>query len=357
MDQITNSRLFSFKQKTLPWSFKIIHLPGKDNKFPDAASRFPSSVEDVGGDLEISSLSMALSAIRVHESTWEEDEDVSASMLCSLNNIRAITWEIVREETTCDPSMQKLMFLINSTFPTDKSELPPDIAPYWPVRDCLYIVDGVILMRDRILLPKTLHNNAIQTGLPGYERIVIPPTLRKEIINSLHAAHQGVTSMNERARAGVYWPGITADIIKSRNSCGTCNRNMPSQSRTPPIEAHIPTTPFEAIACDFFHYAGKYYFVAADRLSGWVELSLVKVGTRDSGSHGLCTALRRLMVTFGVPVEISSDGGPEFASGETQSFFKSVGVSAIVFHQWHSHHRTVARSLQSRQPNVSSKTT
>ena len=32
------------------------------------------------------------------------------------------------------------------------------------------------------------------------------------------------------------------------------------------------------------------------------------------------------MVTFGVPVEISSDGGPEFTSGETQAFFKRWGI-------------------------------
>ena len=115
--------------------------------------------------------------------------------------------------------------------------------------------------------------------------------------------------MNERAKAGVYWPGITTDILKARQSCASCNRNMPSQSRLPPAEAHIPTAPFEAIACDYFHFKGWYYLVAADRLSGWVELSKVKVGTNESGAPGLCIALRRLMITFGVPVEIASDGG------------------------------------------------
>ena len=204
--------------------------------------------------------------------------------------------------------------------------MPAELLPYWPVRDSLFVVDDVILMRDRIVLPRTLRNDALQTDIPGYDRIVIPSSLRGEIVNSLHAAHQGVTGMNERAKAGVYWPGITTDIIKMRQSCGSCNRNMPSQPRTPPFAAHIPTTPFEALACDYFHYIGQYYLVAADRLSGWVEVSHVKIGTNNAGSQGLCTALRRLMVTFGVPVEISSDGGPEFISGETQAFFKRWGI-------------------------------
>ena len=325
-DQITNARLFSLKQKTLPWSFEIVHVKGKDNKFPDAASRFPSSLEDENEEMHVSSLNMALSSIRVHEDDPMDDNEIHISTINSAANIRAVTWELVREETGKDVSMRKLVALINSTFPADKSDMPPDLVSYWPIRDSLYVIDGVILMRDRIVLPKTLRNDAIQGCLPGDDRIVVPPTLRGEIIDSLHAAHQGITGMNERARAGVYWPGITADIIKARNSCGSCNRNMPSQARTPPIEPHIPTTPFEAIACDYFHYIGHYYLVAADRLSGWVEVSQIKVGSNDSGAQGLCTALRRLMVTFGVPVEVSSDGGPEFISGETQSFFRRWGI-------------------------------
>ena len=94
----------------------------------------------------------------------------------------------------------------------------------------------------------------------------------------------------------------------------------------PPIEPLIPTSPFEAIAADYFDYMGSHYFVAADRLSGWVEIQYVRVGTNEAGAQGLCTALRRLMVSFGVPVEISSDGGPEFIADETSAFFKRWGI-------------------------------
>ena len=127
--------------------------------------------------------------------------------------------------------------------------------------------------------------------------------------------------MTERAKLGIYWPGITHDIQTARVTCTSCNNIAPSQTRTPPTEPHIPTTPFEAIACDYFKYIGNYYFVAADRLSGWLELQQIKVGTNEAGAQGLCKALRRLMFTFGVPVGISSDGGPEFIAAETADFF------------------------------------
>ena len=42
LDEITNSRIFRLKQRTMPWSFEIYHLPGKTNVAADATSRHPS---------------------------------------------------------------------------------------------------------------------------------------------------------------------------------------------------------------------------------------------------------------------------------------------------------------------------
>ena len=41
LDEITNSRLFRLKQRTLPWRFDIVYLPGKSNHAADATSRHP----------------------------------------------------------------------------------------------------------------------------------------------------------------------------------------------------------------------------------------------------------------------------------------------------------------------------
>ena len=157
-------------------------------------------------------------------------------------------------------------------------------------------------MKDQVVIPKSLRSyvtEAFSNG-PG-ARILISPNLHQEIIQSLHSAHQGVCGMNERAKAGVYWPGITKDIEAVRAACSSCNRSMPSQPRTPPVEPLIPSTPFEAVACDYFKFGGYYYFVAADRLSGWLEVNQIRVGTNESGSKGLCKALRRLRIQVGVP--------------------------------------------------------
>ena len=80
-------------------------------------------------------------------------------------------------------------------------------------------------------------------------RIVIPPSLRKEVISVLHSTHQGFTAMNERARSIVYRPGITNDIQRCRENCNSCNLIAPSNPRLPPIEPLIPKVPFESILC------------------------------------------------------------------------------------------------------------
>ena len=41
----------------------------------------------------------------------------------------------------------------------------------------------------------------------------------------------------------------------------------------------------------------------------------------SSVAKGLCQVLQRLLATFGVPKEISSDGGPEFIAQESKNFY------------------------------------
>ena len=130
--------------------------------------------------------------------------------------------------------------------------------------------------------------------------------------------HQGITA---RAEPSVFWPGITPAITDLRNKCNHCNRIAPSNTSAPPIPLLPPDYPFQCICADFFHYKGVNYLVIVDRYSNWpiVERS-------QNGSTGLITSLRRTFVTFGIPEEMSSDGGPEFTATDTRQFLNNWGV-------------------------------
>ena len=149
------------------------------------------------------------------------------------------------------------------------------------------------------------------------ERMVIPHALRAEALKSLHSAHQGTSLMTSRAQSSVFWPGLTADIERTREACGECWRMSPSQALLPPAPPCVPVAPFQAIAADFFEHRGMGYLVIVDRFSGWPHIV-----ASLSGVKGFKRALLQYFESFDVAEEISTDGGPEFVATETQDLLR-----------------------------------
>jgi len=290
LDEISNSRLFRLKQRTLMWRFTIAHLPGQCNQAADATSRHPSSLPS--NNIISSSIPDIIEA------------NLVAAIHHEVTDCISLSWSTLAAETEADPAFCRLTELINSNFKSWDDD-NDDLTGFWPLRDGLYIQDGVIMYQDRV---------------------VVPPSLRKSALQTLHAAHQGTTTMEQRARTVIFWPGMTNDIRQTRLSCRDCNRNAPSQVAPPPMPSIPPSTPFESIFADFFDYAGRHYLVIGDRLSGWVEVLGATSGTDYAGANGLIRHLRAFFATFGVPEELSSDGGPEFSSGATESFLRTWGI-------------------------------
>jgi hypothetical protein len=70
--------------------------------------------------------------------------------------------------------------------------------------------------------------------------------------------------------------------------------------------------------------AGRKYIVYADRFSGWTEVASTHP---DSKATTICNILRRYFISFGVPEQITSDGGPPFDSHDVSTFLKTWGVT------------------------------
>ena len=164
LSDIPNRRLLNLKEKTMPFTFKITHVPGRSNQGPDATSRYPSlppthftlPCDDLADDAHISSAACAT--------------------LCSISDV--VTWSMMQEATSSDEQLTQLSNLIQEGFPDDCRSLQPELRPFHRYRDSLSCVDGVILLGDRI---------------------VVPRALRPNILKALHAAHQGVSIMCARA--------------------------------------------------------------------------------------------------------------------------------------------------------------
>ena len=134
----------------------------------------------------------------------------------------------------------------------------------------------------------------------------------------MHAAHQGTDNMLRRARQAVYWPGLDADVDMARRQCAECDRHAPSQSPEPLIMTPPPEYPFQQVVADLFEVSGHRYLVYADRLTGWIKLDHLRSFT----SNVLIPILQRHFSQYGVPEQISIDGGTSLVSAEMTEFFR-----------------------------------
>ena len=72
-----------------------------------------------------------------------------------------------------------------------------------------------------------------------------------------------------------------------------------------------------------FKKNGREYIAYADRLTGWVELAYFKTTTKSSD---VINVVRNIFHHFGVPEQISLDGGPNLMSKEFSNFLTIWGV-------------------------------
>ena len=80
----------------------------------------------------------------------------------------SLSWDAIVDATKNDSTMSALLKCIQQGF-HERHRSDPSIKPYWRYRHGLYELDGVILYDDRV---------------------VIPPSLRRQVVDTFHAAHQ-----------------------------------------------------------------------------------------------------------------------------------------------------------------------
>ena len=229
---------------------------------------------------------------------YMSDKPRSASLLAL--QAQVITWEEVQQRSSEDSDLQELLSLLQNGAPEDSEQWPPKLRPFFAARTHLSTQAPVILYK---------------------ERVVIPQSLRSEVLEALHSSNGGVTSMSSRASTSVWWPGITADIERLRQNCRSCDQVAPSQPAAPPSPLPSPDYPFQQICSDFFSFGGHNYCVTVDRFSCWISVYRVQ----NVGSDQLIKIMRHQFETYGASEELASDGGLGYVAAATQTFLKQWG--------------------------------
>lgn len=165
----------------------------------------------------------------------------------------------------------------------------------------------------------------------GY-RVVIPSTLRQELLKELHSTHMGSAKMKSLARSYFWWPNIDQDIEHYVKKCVLC-----LEVRSNPPLAKLVKWPescgvFDRVHIDFLGPVnGKMFFILTDSFSKWPEI--FEMSRTDSKS--LIDKLREIFARFGLPNKIVSDNGPQFTSIEYKNFCSHNGIKMVTSPPFH----------------------
>ena len=90
-----------------------------------------------------------------------------------------------------------------------------------------------------------------------------------------------------------------------------------------PLSVTHHTFPFQYIYANYFYYKDVNYLVIVDRYSNWPSVIRAQDG---SDAKQLINIIKSHCEVFGIPEELSSDGGPKFSAFETRKFLTDWGI-------------------------------
>ena len=180
-------RIQRFRMRLMRCTFSNDHVPGKHLYTADALSRAPTNHT---GDQQ------------TEEFRHEVDNYVNAVMLhlpASDHRLEEISRKLNKDDV-----LKLVLHYVRNGRSEDKRKMQEhNIVKYWQERGNLSVNEG-LLMRG--------------------QQLVVPPSLRIDILRYLHDCHQGITKTRENATSSVWWLGISRDIEKMVKNCAICEQ-------------------------------------------------------------------------------------------------------------------------------------
>ena len=208
--------------------------------------------------------------------------------------------EEIRRATEDDRELRAVADFVINGWPQRQDAVPASLYPYYHVRSDLSVADGLLIYRDRI---------------------VIPVALRSEMLKKLHETHQHISKTRERAAGAIWWPHISKDIKVMVESCAVCQQHRVTQREQPLKPVPLPERPWAQLGADLFEYKKKMFLVVVDYYSRWIEVKQLTTTT----SASVISRLKAIFTTFGIPDVLITDNGPQFSAGEFAAFAKNWG--------------------------------
>ena len=280
-------RIQRMRMRLLRYQFTISHVPGKELVVPDALSRAPPPhTED-------------------HDLQQELQKDINIYVSAVMKAIPASDKKLVliRESQDSDPVISKVKSYVQNKWPTNLQEDDP-AQKYHSHSSGMSVVDDLLLKGSAV---------------------VIPYSLRKEMLAKIHTGHLGIKKCQSRAQGAMWWPSMEKEIEKTVKDCQICAKFRNDQAE-PLISSDIPKGPWQILGTDLCQTDnGDKYLIVVDYYSRYFEA----IRLQSTTTHKVINCLKSLFARHGIPSVIRSDNGPQYSSREFAKFAQDFGFQHI----------------------------
>lgn len=155
-------------------------------------------------------------------------------------------------------------------------------------------------------------------------KLVVPTSLRRRMIQLAHEGHPGESVMKKRLRDRAWWPSMDKEAKDFVVKCEGCQLvSLPSKP-TPMSRRELPSRPWIDIAIDFMGPlpSGEYLLVIIDYFSRYKEVEIMtRITSRDTVDR-----LNRIFTRLGYPRTITLDNAKQFIGKDFEEYCKIHGI-------------------------------
>ena len=192
---------------------------------------------------------------------------------------------LMKQATAADDALQVVKTLNIKGRPAYKRDTPICTRQYWPLRDEHHTIEGLLFRG---------------------ETLVMPPSVRHQMLTKLHESHLGKEKCKARARSIIYRPGMGRDIEGKISTCSICAKYEPTIPYEPLISLVIPERPWSKLGMEILTFRGRDYLLVVNYFSKYPEVSQLSTKTASCVISHLKTCFAR----HGIPDTVIADNMP-----------------------------------------------
>ena len=275
------------------FSYDIEYRQKKKHSNADALSRLPFGADDLFDNEEDM-----------------EDIDVVCAIHTLESQIKPADSKVMKNETSKDPVLSRVLRFVREGWPY-KFDADDPAAKFRKLSDSLSSCHGCLLYGSRL---------------------VIPSSLRQQVLQILHTSHLGMQRMKQLARTAVYWPNIDSDVVDLCRGCVACAEHQNAPPKSPVHPWILPEKPWSRLHIDHaVNFMGYNLLVVTDAYTKYPCIH----PTSSVSSKSTIELLEEDFAHFGYPHSIVSDNATSFTSEEFQQFCRDKGIVHLTGAPYH----------------------